>query len=106
MSADQASAIIALADKVRYHHDDEVDLEMAQLIQHLFGHKPSALYHLVQQNLALQAQLTLSIQQNIELQQALQSQLDATPSRSWLTWLERKQVDSSDKNTSNKPKLW
>ncbi|MCE2573585.1 DUF2076 domain-containing protein [Motilimonas eburnea] len=100
MSIDQASAIIALADRVRHERQMDVDLETAQLVQHLFAHKPHALYHLVQHNLALQDELRRTRQQNVELQQL--AQVTSTVSSGWLTWLERKlmsnQVASSSKN--------
>ncbi len=88
MSVEQASAIIALADRVRHAHDVEIDIETAQLIQHLFAHKPHSLYHLVQHNLVLQEQLQIAQQQNLELQQLVQVGRPVSPS--WFTWLERK----------------
>ncbi|MFO6425311.1 hypothetical protein [Motilimonas sp. KMU-193] len=88
MPVEQASAIIALADRVRHDHEVNIDLETAQLIQHLFAHKPHSLYHLVQHNLVLQQELQRVRQQNHELEQLVK--VTRPVSSGWLTWLERK----------------
>lgn len=92
MSVEQASAIIALADRIRHDHEADIDLETAQLIQHLFSHKPHSLYQLVQYSLLLQQELQQAHQQNQELQQLLQ--VGHPTSSSWLSWLERKLISA------------
>jgi len=89
MLPEQASAIIAIADRIRFQSTLPLDREAAQLIQHLFTQKPDALYQLVQLCLQNEHALQQAQQANDALLSQLQLLDEAKQTRSWFRWSDK-----------------